>query len=94
MVPVIISMCDLWVSCGHLFVVCLPARDISEIAVLSDSYVRVFVSSSFQMTEMKSYSSSLLVTTTRCVNPSSVLYAEGVFEVAVLVEGCPRVSVL
>ena len=70
------------------------SSDSSDIAVLSNSYVRVFVLSSFPMTETKSYSSSLLVTTNRCVDPSSVLYAECIFDVAVLVEGCPRVIVL
>ena len=94
MLPVIISMCDLRVSCGYLFVVCLPAKGVSEKVVLFDSCVRIFVLSPSHTTEMKLYSLSLLVTTTRCVNPSSVLYAECVFEVAVLVEWCPRVSVL
>ena len=70
------------------------SSDTSDIAVLSNSYVRVLVLSSFPMTETKSYSSSLLVTTNRCVDPSSVLYAECIFDVAVLVEGCPRVIVL
>ena len=70
------------------------SSDISDVAVLFNSYVRVLVLSSFPMTETKSYSSSLLVTTNRCVDSSSVVYAECVFEVAVLVEGCPRVIVL
>ena len=83
------------ILCGCLDFHCpRGSLDGSDMVVLSNSCVWVFVLSLFLMTETKPYSSSLLVTINRCVDPPSVPYAECIFDVAVLVEGCPRVIVL